>query len=352
MHNWREILLKQNDTLARAIEVLELQALRIVLVVDDDKKILGTITDGDIRRALLRHSGMDTPLYGIMHKNPVVASVRDSREALLSMMKRAGALQIPVIDETTGRIVGLETMQQLLTQKKSLDNPVFLMAGGFGKRLQPLTNDIPKPLLKIGKKPVLETIMEQFIDAGFHDFYISTHYKAEMIEEYFGSGVKWGVSVKYIHERKPLGTAGALSLLPDDLSTLPVIMMNGDLLTKINFEQLLDFHEEQDGVATMCVREYDFQVPYGVVDAENYQMVGIKEKPVQRFFVNAGIYVLSQETIRSVPRDQVLDMPDLLLQQVENDQKVNIFPIHEYWLDIGRIDEFERAQSDFGRFFS
>jgi dTDP-glucose pyrophosphorylase/predicted transcriptional regulator len=350
MHNWKKILLKQGDTLARAIEVLELQALRIVLVVDDDKKILGTITDGDIRRALLQHSGMDTPLVTIMHRDPVVASVNDSREILLSMMKRAGALQIPVIDET-GCVVGLETMQQLLT-KKSFDNPVFLMAGGFGKRLQPLTNDIPKPLLKIGKKPVLETIMEQFVEAGFHDFYISTHYKAEMIEEYFGSGEKWGVSVKYVNERTPLGTAGALSLLPENLSKLPLLMMNGDLLTKINFEQLLEFHEEQDGVATMCVREYDFQVPYGVVDAKNYRMIGIEEKPVQRFFVNAGIYVLSPETIRSVPREQAVDMPDLLLQQVANNRKVNIFPIHEYWLDIGRIDEFERAQSDFGRVFS
>ena len=350
MHNWKKILLKQRDTLARAIEVLESQALRIVLVVDDDRKILGTITDGDIRRALLQHRGMDTRLDAIMHRDPVVASVNDSQQMLLSMMKRAGALQIPLIDEL-GCVVGLETMQQLLS-KKSFDNPVFLMAGGFGKRLQPLTNEIPKPLLKIGKKPVLETIMEQFIEAGFHDFYISTHYKAEMIEEYFGSGEKWGVSVKYVNERKPLGTAGALSLLPDDLSTLPLLMMNGDLLTKINFEQLLEFHNEQEGVATMCVREYDFQVPYGVVDADNYQMKNIQEKPIQRFFVNAGIYVLSQEIIRSVSHDQVLDMPDLLVQQVDNGKRVNVFPVHEYWLDIGRVDEFERAQSDYGRFFS
>lgn len=350
MHNWKKILLKKEDILARAIEVLELQALRIVLVVDDNNKISGTVTDGDIRRALLHHCDMDTPLAEIMHMDPVVASVNDTKNTLLSMMKKAGALQIPLIDEQ-GCVVGLETMQQLLI-KKSFDNPVFLMAGGFGKRLQPLTNNTPKPLLKIGQKPVLETIIEQFIDAGFHDFYISTHYKAEMIEEYFGTGEKWGVTIKYVNEKEPLGTAGALSLLPDDLSTLPLLMMNGDLLTKINFEQLLEFHERQGGVATMCVREYDFQVPYGVVDANNYQMIGIKEKPVQRFFVNAGIYVLSQETIRSVPFDQVIDMPDLLLKQVKNDRKVNIFPIHEYWLDIGRIDEFERAQSDFGRIFS
>lgn len=350
MHNWKKILLKKEDILARAIEVLELQALRIVLVVDDNNKISGTVTDGDIRRALLHHCDMDTPLAEIMHMDPVVASVNDTKNTLLSMMKKAGALQIPLIDEQ-GCVVGLETMQQLLI-KKSFDNPVFLMAGGFGKRLQPLTNNTPKPLLKIGQKPVLETIIEQFIDAGFHDFYISTHYKAEMIEEYFGTGEKWGVTIKYVNEKEPLGTAGALSLLPDDLSTLPLLMMNGDLLTKINFEQLLEFHERQEGVATMCVREYDFQVPYGVVDAKNYQMIGIKEKPVQRFFVNAGIYVLSQETIRSVPFDQVIDMPDLLLKQVKNDRKVNIFPIHEYWLDIGRIDEFERAQSDFGRIFS
>lgn len=342
MSNWKEACLKPMSTISDAIDVLESKALRIVLVVDDVGKLLGVVTDGDIRRGLIRHMNMNTPVSEIMCKTPTVASLKDDRDKILVLMKSGDFLHIPLVDGE-GRVAGLETLQHLLDNKR-FDNPVLLMAGGLGKRLRPLTNDTPKPLLKIGKKPILETILERILDAGFHNFYISTCYKSDMVRDYFGDGGKWNVNIRYICEKEPMGTAGALGLLPDDMPDLPLLVMNGDLLTKINFEHLLQFHKEEGGLATMCVREYDFQVPYGVITSKGYRITSIEEKPVHKFFVNAGIYVLEPELVRSVNKASYLDMPDLLEDKINQDQQINMFPVHEYWLDIGRMEEIERAK--------
>ena len=342
MSNWKEACLKPMSTISDAIDVLESKALRIVLVVDDVGKLLGVVTDGDIRRGLIRHMNMNTPVSEIMCKTPTVASLKDDRDKILVLMKSGDFLHIPLVDGD-GRVAGLETLQHLLDNKR-FDNPVLLMAGGLGKRLRPLTNDTPKPLLKIGKKPILETILERILDAGFHDFYISTCYKSDMVRDYFGDGGKWNVNIRYICEKEPMGTAGALGLLPDDMPDLPLLVMNGDLLTKINFEHLLQFHKEEGGLATMCVREYDFQVPYGVIKSEGRRITSIEEKPVHKFFVNAGIYVLEPELVRSLNKTSYLDMPDLLEDKINQNQQINMFPVHEYWLDIGRMEEIERAR--------
>ena len=318
--------------------------MRISLVVDDSDRLLGTITDGDIRRALLAHHGMETLVVDVMKKHPITALESDDSETILAMMKSKDLLQIPVID-SEGCVIRLETLQQLIDGIK-YDNPVFLMAGGFGTRLHPLTKDTPKPMLKVGDRPILETIFNQFVESGFHNFYISIHYKAEMVREHFGDGSNWGVNINYVHEDTPLGTAGALGLLPKEMPDLPIIMMNGDLLTKVNFEHLLSFHHEQKGMATMCVREYDFQVPYGVIETSNQQITSIIEKPVHNFFVNAGIYVLEPELIQKVDGIACLDMPNLLEEQILKGEKISSFPIHEYWLDIGRMEEYERAKKD------
>ncbi|MBT7556012.1 NTP transferase domain-containing protein, partial [Candidatus Woesearchaeota archaeon] len=243
-----------------------------------------------------------------------------------------------------GILCGLETLQNLV-EKPKYDNPVFLMAGGFGTRLHPLTKNTPKPLLKVGVKPILETIIEQFINYGFHNFYISTHFKSEQIRDYFKNGELHNISIKYLHEDTPLGTAGSLGLLPNNLPDLPMIVMNGDLLTKVDFRHLLDFHGNHNCEATMCVREYDFQVPYGVVEIDNYKIKKIKEKPVHKFFVNAGIYVLSRNLINKVDGKSYLDMTDFLEKELSSDG-VCPFLIHEYWLDIGRIDEYEKANRE------
>jgi len=344
MHDWRKVILLQTDTMQEAIEVLNAESLQIVMVEDDENRLIGTVTDGDIRRGLLKHNSIDTPLSAFMNQKPTVATATESEEAIIAKMRSQDILQIPVLD-SNGKVVGLETLQ-LLLEKKSYDNPVFLMAGGFGKRLHPLTDNIPKPLLKVGKKPILETILNQFAEAGFHDFYVSTHYKAEMIKKYFGDGSDWDVSIKYVHEDTPLGTAGSLGLLPDDLPDIPLIMMNGDLLTKVDFQQLLNFHVEHCGDTTMCVREYDFQVPYGVVKAEGQCVTSIVEKPVHKFFVNAGIYVLNPSILKSLDGSQYLDIPELFGTVIKEGGQVNMFPLHEYWLDIGRIEQFDQAQHD------
>jgi len=347
MHNWKKTILKQNDTMQMAINALELESLRIVMVVDEDNRFVGTVTDGDIRRGLIRHLSMDVAISEIMFKEPVVASAEDDKNSILSKMKELDILQIPIIDKDY-KIVGLETLQNLL-EKKKYDNPVFLMAGGFGKRLRPLTENTPKPLLQIGKKPILEKILEQFIDVGFHRFYISTHFKSEMVTEHFGDGGDWNITIEYVHEEVPLGTAGSLGLLPDSLPNLPILMMNGDILTQIDFAELLEFHLKGNGDVTVCVREYDFQVPYGVVKAKGDYIVSIEEKPVHKFFINAGVYVLDPKTFNNIDGTSYLDMPKFLENKINNGRQINMFPVYEYWLDIGQMDQFEQAQKDLNK---
>ena len=345
MYDWRKVVLKLNDTVQTAIMALnEGSFFRIVIVVDESERLIGTVTDGDIRRGLIKHFSMDTAINKIMSVNPTVAFESDDKQKVFSKMKGLDLLSMPIIDSDR-KIVGIETLKSLL-EKSKYDNPVFLMAGGFGKRLKPLTDPLPKPLLKGGNKAILENILDQFIASGFHDFYISTHYKAEMVKKHFGDGSNWNVSIKYIHEEEPLGTAGGLGLLPSDLPKLPILMMNGDLLTKIDFDKLLNFHLETGDDATMCVREYDFQVPYGVIKADGRHIVSIQEKPIQNFFVNAGVYVLNQSILDIVDGVNYLDMPELLEKIIKGSGRVNMFPVHEYWLDIGQIEQFDQAQQD------
>ena len=344
MHNWNKATLKQDNTMEMAIKILNQESLRIVMVVDQDERLVGTITDGDIRRGLIQQLSLDAELSEFMFRNPTVASLKDSKSSILAIMKKLDLLQIPIIDDDR-KVVGLETLQHLL-EKNRFNNPILLMAGGFGKRLTPITNDIPKPLLKVGAKPILENIIEEFIDAGFHNFYISTHYKADMVQEYFGDGSDWGVSIQYVYEEKPLGTAGSLGLLPSDLPKLPILVMNGDLLTKLDFEKLLNFHLREGADVTMCVREYDFQVPYGVINNDGKYVTSIEEKPTHRFFINAGIYVLNPSILDSIDGKSYLDMPQLLERKIKDSNKVNMFPVHEYWLDIGQTEQLLQAQKD------
>ena len=221
------------------------------------------------------------------------------------------------------------------------------MAGGLGKRLMPLTEHTPKPMLHIGSKPILEIILEQFINAGFHNFYISMRYKSETLQEHFGDGRDWGVSINYVYEEKPLGTAGAIGLLPKNISDLPSLVMNGDLLTKVDFQKLLSFHVKNGGDATMCVREYDLQVPYGVIQAEEHRITSIVEKPVQKFFINAGIYVLNPNVINAIDGKSYLDMPHMLSKMINGNGQVNMFPLFEYWMDIGIMEDYKKANIDY-----
>ncbi|EMJ92106.1 nucleotidyltransferase family protein [Leptospira alstonii] len=350
MKNWKNVLINPNLSLQDAINVLDKGALRIVLIVDDSNKLLGTLTDGDIRRALLQNKKLSILVTEVMSSKPKVAYINWTKERMLLEMEKYELLHLPIVNQE-GTVAGLETVHGLL-EKPKLDNPVFLMAGGFGTRLYPLTNNCPKPMLKVGSKPILELILEGFVASGFHRFFISTHYMPEMIRNYFEDGKRWNVSIEYIHEEEPLGTGGALGLLPHSQINQPIFMMNGDLLTNLNYLSLLEFHEKEGGVATICVREFDYQVPYGVVQTEGHRVVGIIEKPVQRFNINAGIYLLNPDFVKTVDKGLKIDMPSLIEKELKSSKQVNIFPIHEYWLDIGRMEEFERAQGDWVKLFN
>lgn len=342
---WKNVLIKPEHTILDALKIINNEALRVALVVDNNQTLVGVVTDGDIRRGLLKNLTLAEPVSLVMNLSPITAKVENSKEVLIELMEKKGILSIPLLDDT-GKVVGLETLHGALHRPK-YQNPVFLMAGGFGTRLRPLTDNCPKPMLKVGSKPILETVIRSFIKAGFINFYISTHYMPEVIEEHFGNGSAFGVNITYIHEKSPLGTGGALGLLPKDLPEgLPLIVMNGDVLTKVDFQRLLDFHVSHDADATMCVREYEYQVPYGVINGEGNKIKSMIEKPNQRFFVNAGIYVVSPKVIQSVPVNQPVDMPNLLEQHIQESNNVLMFPIYEYWLDIGRMADFKKAQVD------
>ncbi|MFE1630426.1 nucleotidyltransferase family protein [Brevibacillus reuszeri] len=348
MESWMNILVQPDTPILKVLEIIDVGARQLALVVDENRRLLGTVTDGDIRRGLLKGVLLESSVKIVMNAYPIVATPYDTRENILSLMKLKRLHQIPVLDED-GRVVHVEVLSDLLRPKLK-DNWVVLMAGGLGTRLHPLTQECPKPLLKVGDKPLLETILLNFIEHGFHQFYMSVNYKSEMIQAYFGDGSRWNVTIKYLHEDRALGTAGALSLLPEK-PTLPMFIMNGDLLTKINFDHLLDFHVTYQAKGTMCIREYDFQVPYGVVRIDKHRMLGIEEKPIKRFFVNAGIYVLDPTALELIPTNEFFDMPSLFDKFVETQQQAVVFPIREYWLDIGRISDFERANVEFAEVF-
>lgn len=343
---WKNLLVDPKDTLGQAVDVLNL-GYKLALVVDKDGRLVGTVTDGDVRRGLIEFKNLNISIESIMNNNPLTAVKGDTLESLSSVMTEKGVSAVPVLSNKGG----VEDLLVAGAPAPLLDNPVFLMAGGFGTRLRPLTEDCPKPLLKVGEKPILETILESFIKAGFHNFYISTHYLPEMIRDYFGDGGEWGVKIQYVHESTPLGTGGAIGLLPDSLPDLPMIVMNGDILTKVNFLDLLSQHNEKKAIATMCVRDYEYQVPYGVVTCDGDELTGMIEKPSYSFFVNAGIYVLDRKLVNRVKEGERIDMPTLLSNAMSEVEKVSVFPLHEYWLDIGKKQDFEKANIDFARVF-
>lgn len=342
-YNWEKAFVEPSSSIRDALAVIDSESLRVALVVNDERELLGVVTDGDIRRGILSGINVDDLVSKVMNQDPVVAGLDSTKEELVNLMNRLDLLAIPIVD--SGKIVGLQTLHDTLTKKKK-DNPIFIMAGGFGKRLRPLTDNCPKPMLNVGDRPILHLLIDHFVNHGFYKFYISTHYLPQVITEYFGDGSQFGVEIHYVHEDLPLGTGGALGLLPDGLPSLPLIMINGDILTKVDFDKLLQFHDEHNAVATMCVREYEYQVPFGVIESDGIYINSMVEKPAHRFFVNAGVYVVTPEIYQGIKCNEKIDMPTLLESYISRGEKVLQFPIHEYWLDIGRMDDFKRAQLD------
>lgn len=345
---WEKVLVAPETSIIEAMRLMDETALQIIIVVSGERQLLGTVTDGDIRRAILKGTELKERIDTVMNRRPTTFKADESRQDMLTAMRLLGFSRVPIVDDRN-RVVGLQILDTLL-RPTSKDNPVILMAGGLGSRLSALTQNCPKPLLPIGNQPVLQTILENFISYGFHKFYISVNYKAEMIMDYFGNGSRWDVSIEYIHEDKRMGTAGALSRL-QERPQQPFFVMNGDILTKINFLQLLDFHTEHKAAATMCAYKYELQIPYGVLKVDRYRLQEITEKPTQSFFVNAGIYVLEPDTLDHIPADTFFDMPSLFEKIIASGQESAVFPIREYWLDIGKMSDFELAQSEYAKVF-
>jgi len=343
-----KISLRVNSTIADALGVINSGAVKIALVVDSDNKLLGTLSDGDIRRALLRKESLNETINGVYFKNPTTANKGSSKEDLLRSCLINGITQVPIVDEDR-KIIDLFIIDDGL-QKKQHENHVVLMVGGLGTRLRPLTENTPKPMLKVGGKPILETIVKHFVDSSFTNITMCLGYKSNIIQDYFQDGSGFGANIDYIVEERRMGTAGALTLLKKRLDN-PFFVMNGDLMTNVNFEKMLDFHLECNSKATMCVREYDIEVPYGVVNMDNEGIISIAEKPIHSFFVNAGIYLLEPDCIDLVPDNKFYDMPTLFEELIATKGKIVSFPLQEYWLDIGRISDYEKAELEYYNVF-
>lgn len=351
MDLWKNILINQKTTILESLKIITEGAAQIALVIDQNSKLIGTVTDGDIRTGLLEGKTLEDPVEKVMNCHPVkaVESVVETfkdRENRLSLMLSHHIRQLPIVDKH-GHVVGLQTLDELLQAKKR-ENLVVIMSGGVGKRLLPLTNDLPKPMLAMGGKPLLEVNIDKLRAQGFERFCLTVGYKAEIIKEYFGDGSKWGISIQYIHEERPLGTAGALGFLENQESQ-PFIVMNGDLLTTTRFDNLLDFHITNGADCTLCIREFDYQLPYGVVEIENQNVICINEKPNYRFLVNAGMYVFNPSLVSLIPINEPMQMPALIEKLMSLGYRTKAFPLMEYWSDIGQITDYEKACREFDK---
>lgn len=342
LFNCKNLCVDKSASIREALEVLDREAMQIVLVTDRDDKLLGTLTDGDIRRSLLRGEGLDGNVLQAINANPFTGLDTQNASAWKRVLLEHSIRHLPIID-AAGKVAGIFYDKPVV--KKRL-NPVVLMLGGLGTRLRPLTETIPKPMLMVGDRPILETIVTHIAEQGFVNFYFCVNYLGEQIRSYFGDGSKWGIHIEYVQEEDRMGTAGALSLLPEKPDR-PFIVMNGDLLTKVDLTALLDFHDKNENIATACIREYAQQVPYGVVEVDNEKVTQLVEKPVYRFFVNAGIYALSPKAMDKVPEQVFYDMPTLIEEVLTERGNVGGFPITEYWMDIGQMPDFEQAQADY-----
>lgn len=347
---WRAaaLFLPADAPLRQAVEVIETNKGKIVLVVEDGNRLIGTVTDGDIRRGLLRGCTLDSPASTVMNRRPHVASPREGRGRIFEIMRQHNLRQIPIVGEN-GRVVDIELINDFLLPEP-LHNIVIVMAGGEGKRLRPLTDSVPKPMLSVGGRPILETIVGQFAQEGLCRLFFSVNYRAEVIQSYFGDGTAHNVQIRYIEEPEALGTVGSLRLLPER-PTLPFIVINGDVLTKLSYRDMLDFHCETKAQITLCVQHYPVHIPFGVVRLDGEYVMDLQEKPIFDHFIVSGIYALDPSVLDLIPAEGGFDMPQLIDKILRSGGKVAAFPVREYWVDVGRLEDLSRAHQDFSSVF-
>lgn len=343
-----QFLVAPDSSVREVMACIERNAEGIALVVDSEQRLIGTVTDGDIRRAILAGMDLDLPVRVLVEQRapapyptPFTAPVGTANAELLRMMTQYTLRHIPLVDNT-GRVVDMALLGDLV-QESQLPLTAVVMAGGYGTRLHPLTKDLPKPMLPVGDRPLLELIIEQLRQAGIQRVNVTTHYQAEKIIKHFGNGKAFGVEINYVTEDSPLGTAGALGLI--EALNEPLLVINGDILTRIDFRAMLAYHRKYGADLTVAVRRYDLQVPYGVIESEGVLVRQVREKPLFGLLVNAGIYLLEPSVHHYIPKGR-FDMTDLIKRLVEDGRPVVSFPIIEYWLDIGQHGDYEQAQKD------
>lgn len=340
---WKDVCLTETATVKDSMQLLSDFGTRIVMIVDSNMLLLGTITDGDIRRGILRGLTFDAPVSEIMHKTPSVITEDMSSVQIRALFKEKNIIAAPIIN-ADNQVIGLEDIASSQENERD-DISVLIMAGGFGKRLGDLTKDVPKPMLPLGNKPILEHIIDSFVKQRFSNFFISTHYKSQAIKEYFGDGSEKGIAIQYLEEDHPLGTAGCLYFLKNKVKDL-FIVINGDLQVDFDFDFLIDFHRKNKSLATMCVRQSKLHVPYGVVETDRMEVKKIIEKPLYTHNVNAGIYCFSKEVLSFITELEHIDMPELLQRIIDQNHKVLAFPLHEYWVDMGTFDTLNKARAE------
>jgi dTDP-glucose pyrophosphorylase len=339
---WRRALISPEATLAETIENLNTVAIKLALCVDAEGRLIGAVTDGDLRRGLLRGLTMQDPVREIANPNPLVVPEGADRDMVLAIMKVNKVLQVPVVD-TAGRVVGLHLWDALDTVP-SHDHTMVIMAGGKGTRLRPYTTNCPKPMLPVAGKPMVQHIIERAKSQGFRHFVLSLNYLGQMIRDHFGDGTAYGVTIVYVEEDEPLGTAGALSLIQPRPESAFVVT-NGDVLTDINYRELIEFRERHNAHGVMAVRMFEWTNPYGVVQMEGVNITGFAEKPVSRSHINAGVYAFSPAALEHLVQDRHCDMPTLFDRLREAKHRTVAYPMHEPWLDVGRPDDLERANA-------
>jgi dTDP-glucose pyrophosphorylase len=349
MADLKDAVIGKKVKIIEALNALDRSGLQILLIVSETGILIGTLTDGDVRRGILRGISLESTVDNIMNGNPFILREGDTTTTAIGLMRSHQIRHMPVID-ASGRPLALRTIDELIGTPISKAS-VVIMAGGLGKRLRPLTENIPKPMIEVGGRPILETMLSLLANQGFRSIWLCVNYKAEIIRAHFANGERLGLSIQYIQETKELGTAGPLSLLPEPTSE-PLIVINGDILTTMDFNNLLDFHNLHSPAATLCVRRYTHQVPYGVVQFANDRLLQIQEKPMHAHFVSAGIYVLAPHSIGLLEPNQYCDMPTLMERLVGTQMPPLVYPIHEYWVDIGRIDDLNQASNDFSAVFN
>ena len=342
--NIKHHYISQNSSMRESLQMLETNDAKIVLVVDNEYSLIGTVTDGDVRRAILKGQKYDTKVQNIMANSPVTLPANSSRDTIIKTMIKSNICQIILVDDHNIP-VDIKSLEAMETAHKK-ENWVVLMAGGLGSRLGYLTENTPKPMLKIGSQPILEILINRFKELGFYKFYICVNYKADKIMEYFGDGDTFGIKIRYIKEKEKLNTAGALSLIPEK-PQLPFFVANGDIVTSLNFENMLNFHNEHNSKATMAIRKYTQRMPYGVVEVQNYKIHNFIEKPEKDHFINAGIYLLDPEILGLLEKNTPCTMPTLFERARNIDMPVFAFPIREYWIDIGQPNDYHQANIDY-----